>query len=38
MVLLAHLAVALEFEGLPALMLIVGEDQETWYTGKIDDK
>lgn len=38
MVLLAHLAVALEYEGLPALMLIVGEDQETWYTGKVDEK
>ena len=37
-ILLAHLAVALEYEGLPALMLIVGEDRETWYTGKVDEK
>ncbi len=34
-VLLAHLATALDAEGLPALMLIVGESEETWVAGKI---
>jgi hypothetical protein len=32
--LLAHLATALDAEGLPALMLIVGESDETWVAGK----
>jgi hypothetical protein len=32
--LLAHLAAALENEGLPALMLIVGETEERWFAGK----
>ncbi|MDA8305760.1 MAG: ThiF family adenylyltransferase [Deltaproteobacteria bacterium] len=34
-VLLAHLAIALEDEGLPALMLIVGEHEEKWIVGKV---
>lgn len=34
-VLLAHLAIALEHEGLPALMLIVGEHKEDWFVGKV---
>ena len=34
-VLLTHLAIALEHEGLPALMLIVGEHEENWVVGKV---
>ncbi len=33
--LLTHLAVALDDEGLPALMLIVGETEESWFAGKV---
>ena len=32
--LLAHLAATLDDEGLPALMLIVGETEESWFAGK----
>jgi integrative and conjugative element protein (TIGR02256 family) len=32
--LLEHLAAALDDEGLPALMLIVGESEESWFAGK----
>jgi hypothetical protein len=28
------LAAALDDEGLPALMLIVGESEESWFAGK----
>ena len=31
--LLAHLTAALRSEGLPALMLIIGETEERWFTG-----
>jgi integrative and conjugative element protein (TIGR02256 family) len=34
LLLLADLATALEQEGLPALMLIVGEHEEKWYIGR----
>jgi integrative and conjugative element protein (TIGR02256 family) len=34
-VLLAHLATALEYEGLLALMLIVGEHEDNWLTGRV---
>jgi len=33
-ILLAKLAAGLREEGLPALMLIVGEGEERWYGGK----
>ena len=35
LLLLADLATALEHEGLPALMLIVGEHEEHWWAGRV---
>ncbi|MGH8060317.1 MAG: Mov34/MPN/PAD-1 family protein, partial [Candidatus Entotheonellia bacterium] len=35
LLLLADLAIALEQEGLPALMLIVGEHKENWFAGRV---
>ena len=34
-ILLAHLARALDADGLPALMLIVGESEESWIAGRV---
>lgn len=35
LILLVHLATGLDAEGLPAVMLIVGEDDETWVIGRM---
>ena len=34
---MASLALALHRDGLPALMLIVGEDEEHWMAGEVEE-